>query len=403
VRGAYGFRDQLQDVCALLLSDARAVRTHILRAAAHQFSEGDVQHWWHPSVPVKGLGHKGVRTRCSDDLLWLPYAVCRYVEATGDREILDVRIPFLASPVLNENEQERYEVPKISSERAGILEHCLRALNLALSRGTDARGLPRIGSGDWNDGFNLVGKDGRGSSVWLAWFLFIVLKDFSALLQKLGLKEDASRLSDASGGFAKAAEANWDGNWYRRAYYDDGTSLGSQENNDCQIDSIAQSFAAFSESADKSRLDTALSSAVSMLYDRENRLIKLLAPPFERTRRNPGYIKGYPPGIRENGGQYTHAAVWLAYACLTAGKTNVGAELLSALLPSGRDHAVYCVEPYVTAADVYTNPAGRGGWSWYTGAAGWFWRTAVEGLLGITPLGDTLKFAPSLPDAWPGF
>lgn len=402
--GAYGFRDQLQDVCALMYSDPCAARTQLLRAAAHQFSEGDAQHWWHPHAPVGKTGHKGVRTRCSDDLMWLPYAVSRYVRVTGDRAVLDIRLPYLSSAVLSEEEHERYEVPGISESRESLLAHCLRACTLVLARKTDSRGLPLIGSGDWNDGMNLVGAQGKGSSVWLAWFFSISLRDTAALCLSLGKNDDARTLTAAAERFERAAGESWDGGWYRRAYYDDGTPLGSHENEECRIDSIAQSFAVLSGQADPVRSAAALDAAVAQLADRKNRLIRLFTPPFENTLRNPGYIKGYPPGIRENGGQYTHAAVWLAYACFYAGKANDAAALLGLLLPSGREHDVYLTEPYVLAADVYSNPAcaGRGGWSWYTGAAGWYWRAAAEGLLGISVNADCLTVRPNLPDGWPG-
>ncbi len=402
--GAYGFRDQLQDVCALMYCDARAARTQILRTAAHQFLEGDVQHWWHPYAPIRRAGHKGVRTRCSDDLMWLPYAVSRYVKMTGERAILDIRLPYLSSPVLNENEHERYEIPGISEERGSLLEHCLRACTLALSRGTDGHGLPYIGSGDWNDGFNLVGAQGKGSSVWLAWFFSISLRAMAELCLTCGRPEDAKAFTAAAEGFENAAGESWDGGWYRRAYYDDAAPLGSHENEECRIDSIAQSFAVLSGHADPVRASSALDAAITQLADRKNKLIRLFTPPFENTFRNPGYIKGYPPGIRENGGQYTHAAVWLAFSCFYGGRQNDAAELLHLLLPSGRDHDVYLTEPYVLAADVYSNPAcaGHGGWSWYTGASGWYWRAVTEGLLGITLRADTLSIRPHLPDGWPG-
>ncbi len=403
--GAYGFRDQLQDSCALVLTNPEILRLQLIRAAAHQYREGDVQHWWHPQSKNGHEGHKGVRTKCSDDLLWLPYSLCEYLEKTGDDCILGIKIPFIVSVPLGEREHERYEIPETSSEREGILEHCVRAIELALARGTGEHGLAKIGTGDWNDGFNLVGAEGRGESVWLTWFLSFVLERFAGLCEKLGRSELAKKYRRHSSELGESANKAWDGEWYLRGYFDNGELLGSNSSEECKIDSIAQSFSVFSPLADPDRRTRAIQSAIKHLVDRDNKVVKLFAPPFKDSHQNPGYIKGYVAGVRENGGQYTHAAAWLAMACLMNGMNDDGYEILSMLLPATHDIETYKAEPYVLAADVYSNPAhvGRGGWSWYTGAAGWYFRVVVENLLGILVLAETIIIKPNMPSHWKGF
>ena len=402
--GAYGFRDQLQDVCALTAIAPDETRTQIIRAAEHQYEEGDVQHWWHPGSERDGLGSKGVRTKCSDDLLWLPYALCEYVDVTGDDAVCDCPARYLFSPTLGEDETERYEQPRRSDKIEPIFTHALRAIELVFARGAGAHGLALIGSGDWNDGMNLVGAGGQGESVWLTWFLIHTARRFADLCERRGNHGAAERFREAVKPYQHAAENAWDGNWYLRGYFDDGTPLGSQHSDECKLDSIAQSFATLAD-AQPDKVKAALQSAVDMLFDRENRVIKLFDPPFDKGRTSPGYIKGYSPGFRENGGQYTHAAIWLAMALLKSGMTQFGWETLQAILPQGRHVDVYRTEPYVLAADVYSNPQhlGRGGWTWYTGASGWYYRVAMEYLLGLRVQNGVLHIRPNLPPGWDGF
>lgn len=401
--GAYGFRDQLQDACAALLSDPKIAKEQILRAAAHQFVEGDVQHWWHPSYQI-GIPEKGVRTRCSDDLLWLPYTVCEYIEKTADTDILDIKVPFITSEPLKADEYERYESVRSTEEVADIYTHCIRALDMALLRGTGQHGLCLIGTGDWNDGFNLVGARGRGESVWLTWFLSIVLKRFVPICKDRGDEEKARLYATYAENLVKAAEEAWDGSWYKRAYFDNGDPIGSSSSEECKIDSIAQSFAVLA-GADRERCKTALLSAIEHLLDKDARLVKLFTPPFRDNKENPGYIMGYLEGVRENGGQYTHAAIWLAMGCLEHGLINEGYEILEMLLPSTHDESVYLIEPYVLAADVYSNSLhrGRGGWSWYTGSSAWYYRVTIQNLLGIRISGEGLHLSPKIPDHWDGY
>ncbi len=374
--GAYGFRDQLQDSFALLDSRPELVKYQLLRAAAHQFEEGDVQHWWHEGNRQTGEGHKGVRTRCSDDLLWLAYGLCLYVEQTDDTALTEIKVPYLTSPVLGADEQERYELPRLSARRGTMLEHACRAAELVMARGTGERGLLLIGSGDWNDGFNRVGERGRGESVWLTWFAAFVLEKLAALCCRLG-GEGADYRAAAQRLWA-AGRAAWDGRWFLRGSYDDGAALGADGDAECCIDSIAQSFACLDAGGDRARQLQALESARERLVDYRHRYIRLFTPAFDEGARDPGYIKGYVPGVRENGGQYTHAAVWLAMGYALMGRRETALELLELLLPETHDGAEYKAEPYVLAADVYDNAEhrGRGGWSWYTGAAGWFYRIA---------------------------
>ena len=392
--GAFGFRDQLQDAVNLLLLDSAPAREQIGRACAHQFAAGDVCHWWHEGA---GAEH-GVRTRISDDLLWLPWAVCEYVEKTGDAEILSAEHPFLAGEELEENEHDRYQPLEVSTERGTVLEHCRRALMRVLARGVGTHGLLRIGTGDWNDAFDRVGAQGRGESVWLTWFFAITARKFAALVGG----HAAEQLTLAADHCTRAAEDAWDGAWYRRGYYDDGRPLGSAGNDECRIDAIAQAFAALDTHADRGRVHTALTSAVEQLFDREHNVVRLFAPPITRRTPETGYVRSYGAGLRENGGQYTHGALWLAMALLRTGRTAEGAEILHAVLPTAHDPARYEGEPFVLAADIAGGDnAGAAGWTWYTGAAGWYLRIAAEDLLGLHLRGGVLYPEPHLPAGWP--
>ncbi len=397
--GAYGFRDQLQDTSALVHTEPALVREQILRAAAHQFPQGDVQHWWHPP-----LG-RGVRTRISDDYLWLPYTTLRYVSAVGDTGVLDEAIEFIEGRAVNPNEDAYYDLPVRSTESATLYAHCVRAIEHGLRTGV--HGLPLMGTGDWNDGMNLVGEQGRGESVWLAFFLYDVLVKFDALARSRGDVAFAERCAAKATELRAAIESAWDGDWYRRAYFDDGTPLGSHESPECQIDSLPQSWAVLSSAAEPARAERALAAVDARLVDRKLGVVKLFDPPFDRSRLEPGYIKGYLPGVRENGGQYTHAAVWVGMAFAERGDAARAWELFDLLSPlhhGGDPVAIetYRVEPYVLAADVYTNPqhAGRGGWTWYTGSASWMYRFAIESLLGLRLEIDHLRLEPVLPAQW---
>ena len=392
--GAFGFRDQLQDAVNLLLLDSAPAREQIGRACAHQFAAGDVCHWWHEGA---GTEH-GVRTRISDDLLWLPWAVCEYVEKTGDAEILRAEYPFLAGEELEENEHDRYQPLEPGAETGTVLEHCRRALMRVLARGVGAHGLLLIGTGDWNDAFDRVGAQGRGESVWLTWFFAITARKFAALVGG----HAAEQLALAADHCTRAAEGAWDGAWYRRGYYDDGRPLGSAESDECRIDAIAQAFAALDTHADPGRVHTALTSAVEHLFDREHNVVRLFDPPITRRTPETGYVRSYGAGLRENGGQYTHGALWLAMALLRTGRTAEGAEILHAVLPAAHDPTRYEGEPYVLAADIAGGDnAGVAGWTWYTGAAGWYLRIAAEDLLGLHLRGGVLYPEPHLPAGWP--
>ncbi|WP_312640615.1 GH36-type glycosyl hydrolase domain-containing protein [Hydrogenoanaerobacterium sp.] len=406
--GAYGFRDQLQDITACLLFRPKTAKYQILRAAAAQFPEGDVLHWWH-NLPKSGGGLRGVRTKYSDDLLWLPYAVSEYVRATGDSALLDTAVPFVQGEPLGTNEKERYFEVQRGLDAVSVYEHCLRAIEKAYNLGE--YGLPLIGCGDWNDGFNGVGNEGRGQSVWLAMFLVLVLQRFLPLVRKRGDTELAMRYEERIALLKTAIDEHcWDGAWYLRAFYDNGSAMGSKKNDECSIDSLPQSFSVLCEMPDQSRVSTALDSALHYLADPELRIVKLFDKPFANSHQQPGYVKAYPPGIRENGGQYTHAGVWLALALLEEGRADDGYRLLDWLNPvsrcQNRDLALrYKQEPYYLAADIYTNPnvRGRGGWSMYTGASSWYYKTVTEHLLGIWLEESQVRFEPCMPSSWQGF
>jgi cyclic beta-1,2-glucan glucanotransferase len=401
--GAYGFRDQLQDLMALTVSRRAVTREHLVRSAARQFPEGDVQHWWHPP------SGRGIRTRMSDDLLWLPYAVIGFIESTGDMSVLEESIPFIEGDSLAPGQGESYFEPRVSDQRATLFEHCARALDRSLTSGE--HGLPLMGTGDWNDGMNRVGQQGKGESVWLGWFLHTILWEFAKIADARGERRRAQTWRLHVIELKAALERNgWDGEWYRRAYYDDGTPLGSASDSECKIDSIAQSWGVITAGAEPARGHRAMAAVNELLIRKSDGLILLLTPPFDKTDHDPGYIKGYVPGIRENGGQYSHAAVWTLIAFATLGDGDKAGELFRMLNPVNRSSSRaaiqrYKVEPYVVAGDIYAEVPhlGRGGWTWYTGSAGWLYRAGLEWILGFRMRGMFLSIDPCIPRNWPRY
>lgn len=405
--GAYGFRDQLQDGMALVVAQPAITREHLLRAAGRQFPEGDFQHWW---LPPAG---QGVRTRISDDRIWLAYTAAHYLTVTGDRSILEESVPFLEGAQLAAGEHDAFFQPGTSDERATFFEHCARGLDGSLALG--AHGLPLIGTGDWNDGMNRVGEHGRGESVWLGWFLHATLAAFAPVARTRNQHTRAAQwLAHAAVLRQSLERSGWDGGWYRRGYFDDGTPYGSAGSEECRIDSIAQSWSVMSGAADGAadalRAEQAMQALDEQLIRRDDALAVLFAPPFDRTSLDPGYVKGYPPGLRENGGQYTHAAAWSVIAFAQLGQGDKAAALFAMLNPINHTSTRtglrrYKVEPYAVAADVYSVAphVGRGGWTWYTGSAGWMYRAGIESILGFHRRGKHLVLSPCIPPQWPGF
>lgn len=407
VGGAYGARDQIQDVMNSIYSFPEECRKQILNVCRHQFVEGDVQHWWHPT-PLSEV-HKGIRSRYSDDLLWLPYVVSEYVKITGDYDILEEKIPFIESEILKDEENERYEVPRISEEIGTVYNHCIRAIDRSLSFGE--RGIPLMKSGDWNDGMNNVGSSGRGESIWLGWFLGDVLQRFVHLCEKYDDNESKEKYNKSIDKIKSSIDKNgWDGEWYLRAYFDDGTPLGSKVNDECRIDSISQSWGVLSNLANEEKKEKAMKSLEKYLVNEGEGIISLLTPPFDEGTLEPGYIKSYVPGVRENGGQYTHASAWVIGAFAMMGKGDKALKLFNMINPINHsrtflESSKYKVEPYVLSADVYSvEPhVGRGGWTWYTGSAGWYYKVGLEYILGFKKINDRLYIDPCISKEWQSY
>jgi cyclic beta-1,2-glucan synthetase len=401
--GAYGFRDQLQDGTAFVSSLPAMTREHLLRAAARQFIEGDVQHWW---LPHSG---QGVRTRISDDRAWLAYTTAQYIDVSNDSGVLDEIIPFLEGATLAAGQHDNFFQPSISDEIATLFEHCARALDQSLAVGR--HGLPLMGTGDWNDGMNRVGEGGKGESVWLGWLMYATLTAFGRFADARGeTRRSATWRAHAIALQTSLEREAWDGQWYRRGWFDDGTPLGSAAADECRIDSIAQSWAVISGAANPERAVLAMAAVERELIRPQDGVALLFKPPFDKTPLDPGYIKGYPPGVRENGGQYTHAALWSVVALAKLGEGDKAVSLFSLLNPINHartraDVHRYKVEPYVVSADIYAVAphVGRGGWTWYTGSAGWMQRAGIEGILGLRIRGTSLRLDPCIPNAWPGF